>query len=95
MKDFYDVYILLNNNELNETVVKEAIAATFERRNHTFVKNPEIFTDFYCKNVQRQTMWNSFIRKNKLEKLNFTEVVKAITEKLQPIYFKLFEKDNV
>jgi len=38
-------------------------------------------------------MWNSFMRKNKLEEIDFAEVVKTITEQLQPIYNSIMKSD--
>jgi hypothetical protein len=89
MKDFFDVFLLLNNNDLDDKILEAAIKATFQRRNKIIEENPVLFDSSFCQNTQRQTMWNSFLRKSKLEPLNFEEVVKYITNRLSNIYYKL------
>jgi predicted nucleotidyltransferase component of viral defense system len=89
MKDFYDVFILLKRSNLDIKNITEAIEATFRRRNEFLEENPAFFQDVYYQNKQRQSMWNSFLRKNKLENPDFKEVVKTITTELQPIYNQL------
>jgi predicted nucleotidyltransferase component of viral defense system len=89
MKDFYDVYILLKNNRVDDAILKEAVANTFERRNTFLKKNPYIFSEEFEQNEQRQTVWNFFLKKIKAEILDFTEVMQTITAKLQPIYSQL------
>ena len=89
MKDFFDVFTLLKNNDLEKTMITEAVKATFQRRNTNIEENLPVFDETFYKDIYRQTMWNSFLRKNKLEKLDFTEVVQTITAKLQPICWKI------
>jgi len=87
MKDFYDVYILLNNNQINEERLKEAIFQTFKNRKTDFTKDHELFTENFHQNPNRQLMWNTFLRKMKIpEDLNFPFVINTILNRLQPIY---------
>ena len=89
MKDFYDVYILLKNNRIDDEILDKAIFCTFERRKTMLKTQPEIFTkDFYLYE-QRQTAWKFFLKKIKEEYVDFEEVMRIITTKLQPIYSKL------
>jgi hypothetical protein len=86
MKDFYDVYILLKNDRIDDVILKRAVAHTFERRNTFLKKNPEIFSEEFYRNEQRQTVWNFFLKKIKADSLDFERIVKYITSILLPIY---------
>jgi len=88
MKDFFDVYILLNHNDINNINLKEAIYQTFKNRNTDFVKEHELFSENFCKN--RQVLWNAFLRKMKIsDNMAFETVLKSILERLYPIYCEL------
>ena len=89
MKDFYDVYILLKNNRINNENLQEAILQTFRCRETDFIENHELFTSSFHEDKNRQTMWKAFLRKMKIsENLEFPFIVKNILEQLQPIYNK-------
>jgi len=90
MKDFYDVYILLKNNEIKEEILKEAVLQTFINRNTGFVECQELFNESFVEDRNRQVMWNAFLRKMKIKGvLDFPITVKTILERLQPIYNEL------
>jgi predicted nucleotidyltransferase component of viral defense system len=90
MKDFYDVYILLKNNEINNTNLQEAILQTFRNRETNFTEDHELFTSHFYEDASRQTMWKAFLRKMKIsEDLEFPLIVKTILERLHPIYNEL------
>ena len=88
MKDFYDVYILLKKNEINNEYLQEAILQTFKQRNTIFFKNHPLLSESFYEDLKRQTMWRGFLRKIKNnENLEFSHVVKSILERLQRYYF--------
>ena len=88
MKDFFDVYILLNNRNIDEDNLREAILQTFKNRNTDFVKEHELFSKNFCN--PRQVMWNAFLRKMKIScEMDFETVLKTILERLYPIYCAL------
>ena len=90
MKDFYDVYILLKNNDVRDVYLKEAILQTFKNRETDFVKEHELFAENFHLNQNRQTMWTAFLRKMKItEDLSFSFVIKNILQRLYPIHTEL------
>lgn len=91
MKDFFDVYILLKNNEIAFDSLRSAILQTFNQRNTRFVENHPLFTaGFYEDNI-RQMLWKVFLRKIKYtEVLEFSVVINSIIKRLQPIYLEHF-----
>jgi predicted nucleotidyltransferase component of viral defense system len=92
MKDFYDVYILLKNNKIENANLQDSISQTFKNRNTDFTDDHEIFSTLFYENKNRQAMWKAFLRKMKIfENLEFPSVVKTILERLQPIYNELLK----
>jgi predicted nucleotidyltransferase component of viral defense system len=45
MKDFYDVYILLQHNEILNTSLHDAISETFSNRDTFYIENHEMFSE--------------------------------------------------
>jgi len=86
MKDFYDIYTLLNgDNNVHINVLKDAIQATFNNRMTDFPQNAALFAPDFLNDNNRNAMWDSFLRKNKLEKIDFPHVVKFITDYFRPL----------
>ena len=86
MKDFYDIYKIMNNPniKLNNSILKEAIKNTFTHR-HTIIDKDsivlnintnlmELFKIDYYVEVNRTNLWHSFLKKNRLPDLSFYEV---------------------
>lgn len=93
IKDFYDVFGLLQSHFYQETVLEEAISNTFRQRETLFIKNHVLFTKDFAENPKRHQEWQSFLTKmNKhiaIKNVDFTEVMALIVERLQPLYSKL------
>ncbi len=66
MKDFFDLDFLLRDGELDRDILRQAIYATFRRRDAELPTDvPTGLTDAFARN--KQVMWNAFLRKNGLE----------------------------
>lgn len=90
MKDFYDVYILMKNNKINNKNLREAIFHTFRQRDTYFTENHVLFTSEFHEDKNRNTMWKTFLCKiNIIENLEFPIILKDILKILQPIYNEL------
>ena len=90
MKDFYDVYRLLQGEHYEESTLNQAVTNTFDWRQTA--ANPEhpLFTDDFATDQKRMGQWMTFLRKSGLDtRLEFTEVMETITQKLLPIYQRI------
>ncbi|MDF1758584.1 MAG: nucleotidyl transferase AbiEii/AbiGii toxin family protein [Legionellaceae bacterium] len=68
LKDYFDLYVLLKNEELDEKILLGAIASTFARREMALPKDTPVgLTPEYSQDASRQTMWRSFLNKNEFE----------------------------
>jgi len=86
MKDFYDVYFLLKNNTIADEALHNAIQATFQNRNTPYSEHPELFSDSFHTNKNRQAMWNAFLRKIRADSPDFESIVRYITERLSQFH---------
>ena len=77
MKDFHDVWFLARRFELDATILRQAVEATFARRQTVRPKFPEPFSDAFAIDATKQTQWAAFLRRNGLTGVpsQFKEVV--------------------
>lgn len=89
MKDFYDLWVLSTNHRFNAQPLKDAIAATFERRATELpVEPPMALTDEIANDSVKMTQWKAFLRKSILldaEKLSLANVVEIIGAMIMPL----------
>jgi predicted nucleotidyltransferase component of viral defense system len=87
MKDFYDVYHLLQSNNFQKDMLLEAIIQTFRKRQTLFKAQHPLFNEAFGTDEKRLFQWQVFLRKTKLEtSLDFQIVMKAIRDNLLPFY---------
>jgi predicted nucleotidyltransferase component of viral defense system len=92
MKDFYDVYKLLDDNKFDNDTLEEAIKATFANRETSYTESHALFTSDFAINTQRKRSWTAFLNKiNRDKDLAFEEVMRLISEKLMPCWTKMKE----
>ena len=67
MKDFYDIWVLATTYTFEENVLKNAIRATFKRRDTQIpIEAPLALTTEFAEDVTKMTQWSAFLRKGKL-----------------------------
>ena len=85
MKDYFDVYALLREGEVDALPLARAILSTFERR-HTAVPEdlPSGLSDEFSADAARQGQWRAFLAKSRLQGPQLPELVQEIRERLAP-----------
>ncbi len=87
MKDFFDVYILLESEKYNPAILRDALIATFRNRNTDFEENHIIFSEDFVNNKNRNMMWKAFLKKTNLKNdLQFSNVILKIVTTLKPMW---------
>lgn len=90
MKDFFDVYRILESNKVNEEMLQQAIVATFSNRETGYKPDHILFTEEFVKDPVRIAYWKGFLRRIKYtEDLPFDKVVGLIKERLKEYWDKL------
>lgn len=96
MKDFFDVYYILANHQIDKILLKEAVFNTFLNRGTLPNPNLRLFTQAFAEDSRRNNMWNAFLRKIRWKQsLPFQKVHNCIRENMLPIweeYEKKFQK---
>ncbi|WP_352423535.1 nucleotidyl transferase AbiEii/AbiGii toxin family protein [Proteiniphilum sp.] len=86
-KDFYDVYKILKNQELDNDILSAAIHATFQNRETHYFKGHPLFTKEFVTNEERNKHWSLFLKKIRQDDgLSFESVMTVIVSRLEPIY---------
>jgi predicted nucleotidyltransferase component of viral defense system len=78
MKDFYDIYTLLNAHIIDYQMQKEAIIQTFANRNTPLNFETAVFTADFYEHESLQNMWKAFLKKINAEDVAFGTVVNCI-----------------
>lgn len=92
MKDFYDLYRLLQPGKFSPGVLRQAISNTFKTRETTFTDKHSLFTEAFALDEKRNLQWRSFLTKSYLEPISFIEVHQRIVFILKPVYDALMKE---
>lgn len=85
MKDFFDLWILSRHTCFDGDTLRRAIRATFDRRRTELPSGvPFGLTDEFAQDTQKQTQWQAFLGKNRLEALALQLLVSALRDFLLP-----------
>jgi hypothetical protein len=81
MKDFFDLWILSRYTEFDGDTLQRAIRATFDRRRTELPSGvPFGLTDEFAQDTQKQTQWQAFLGKNRLQVLQLEVLVATLRD---------------
>ncbi|RCW72442.1 nucleotidyltransferase AbiEii toxin of type IV toxin-antitoxin system [Pseudorhodoferax soli] len=85
LKDYFDLLVLLDREQLDPELQARAIQATFERRG-TLVPDvmPIGLTDAFAHDASRRSLWLAFLKKNELPPDPLAAVVDRVRSALAP-----------
>ncbi|MFW5982873.1 MAG: nucleotidyl transferase AbiEii/AbiGii toxin family protein [bacterium] len=86
MKDFYDIYTLMNTQTIHLEVLKEAIIKTFNRRNTPLYFESVVFSEEFYYDNNRNKMWSAYLKKINAEYISFEVVVKRINQLVKKVF---------
>ena len=85
MKDFFDLWILTHYTEFDGETLQRAIRATFDRRRTELPSGvPFGLTDEFAQVTQKQTQWQAFLGKSRLQALELKVLVAVLRDFLLP-----------
>ncbi len=87
VKDFFDIWLLSRQFDFAGETLALAIERTFTTRGTTITGDPIALTEDFAKESFRQTQWQGFVRKNRLQGTpgNFADIVETIAVFLGPV----------
>lgn len=86
MKDFFDLYVIAKSTAFEGAILARAIAATFERRRSTLPENAKAIalTEAFWGDKVKQTQWEAFLKRNRLDSLSLNLVAESLSAFLVP-----------
>ena len=94
LKDFFDLWMISEQFDLDGSILLQAISATFARREtRIFLHELTVFSDSFKNDQQKAIQWNAFLRKNQLVvEGSFPEIMEQLETFLLPLYLHLAEQ---
>jgi len=85
LKDYLDLWVLLERETLDPVTLARAISATFTRRGMAVPAGLPIgLSDEFANDASRQALWSAFMRKNELAAVPLLDIVTTLRAKLLP-----------
>jgi predicted nucleotidyltransferase component of viral defense system len=86
MKDYFDLWVLHEQGEFDQEILRSAIAATFNRRGRSIpTRLPLGLSDEFANDDQKQRQWQAFLKKNQLKPIELAEVTQTLRAWLWPL----------
>jgi hypothetical protein len=86
MKDYFDLWVLLNDGALETGELRRAVEATFNRRKLALPRTlPVGLSDAFAQDATKNQQWAAFLRKNRLEPLDLTDVVALLRREFEKL----------
>ena len=83
MKDYLDLWVMLDRETLDPALLTTAIAATFSRRGMDVPAKPPIgLTDEFANDPTRQAIWKAFLLKNEIAPRPLPDIVRDLAIRL-------------
>lgn len=84
MKDYFDLWVLMQEDSLDPDELRRAIAATFERRKLAVPSAvPAGLGEGFSGDAMKRAQWAAFLRKNRLEAAELAHVVEGLRGRFQ------------
>lgn len=88
MKDFFDLWVLLRDQTLQRAEVRQAIEATFTRRQTPLPGTlPVGLSDSFANDGNKLLQWRAFLRRNQLDALDLAAVLLDVRTRLEACGF--------
>ena len=85
LKDYFDLSVLLEREALDIDLLARAIKATFERRGMTVpTVLPIELTNEFAQDASRQSLWQTFLKKNEIITEPLTAIVDRLSKAMEP-----------
>jgi len=92
LKDYFDLQVLLEREQLDERVMAEAVRRTFARRSTPLPQQvPLGLSNAFGDDQGKQGQWRAFLERNGVPEVPLPSVVTQIREGLMPVLFRAAE----
>jgi hypothetical protein len=89
LKDYFDLQVLLEREELDELVLAEAVRLTFAVRSTPLPQQmPLGLSGEFAEDQDKQGQWRAFLQRNELDDVPLPQVVAQLREWLMPVLLR-------
>ena len=82
MKDYFDLWVLLRNADLEPSILEQAVQATLARRGTVMPTGiPVGLSDQFASDKSRVALWDAFVGRNKLNAESLADTVNYLRER--------------
>ena len=88
MRDFYDLYEIVQKLEFSWDIYRQAFASTCKKRGTIFTKE-NVYAELknFSASAEMETMWNRFKSKNHfVENITYSEIITSISDTISNLY---------
>ncbi len=86
LKDYFDLQVLLDREQLDQLVLVEAVGRTFAVRSTPLPQRVPLGLSIeFADDANKQTQWRAFLKRNELDALPLPEVVAQLRAWLMPV----------
>ena len=86
MKDYFDLWVLLSDDALDTALLRQAVEATFARRQLPLPNNtPAGLSEAFVQDAAKQKQWAAFLKKNRLAALDLAVVIERLRDVFQDL----------
>jgi len=86
LKDYFDLQVLLDREQLEELVLAEAVRRTFAVRSTPLPQEVPLGLSIeFADDTNKQAQWRAFLKRNELDALPLPEVVAQLRAWLMPV----------
>lgn len=87
MKDYFDLWVILRDQELDQALLSSAISATLKRRGTSKPRTlPVGLSEQFAGDPQKAKQWSAFVERNKLKANSLHDVVGDLRMKFAPFF---------
>jgi len=94
MKDFFDIYTISRQFDLDGRVVYEAIFETFQHRGTVYEKDAYAFTDEFKTLPEKNLQWKAYMKRSIHQDLQFEDVMDVVKAFLLPVFESLVKEEE-
>jgi hypothetical protein len=93
LKDYFDLQVLLEREQLDEQVLAEAVRRTFAVRSTPLPQQAPLgLSSEFGEDPDKQTQWRAFLQRNDLAEVPLPQVVSQIRKALMPVLLRTAER---
>jgi len=87
MKDYFDLYVILRDKQLDRITLMQAVSATLNRRGTIKPKSiPLGLSERFSADAQKNLQWNAFVNRNKLKTESLGTTVRCLRDELDFLF---------